>query len=242
MRQYLTLQQEQELQSDVTSLERQLQDPYIREKGKVRQMIGRVKSDLESQTPPDLQGPKLDAAVKRAKELEGEIVVGMPSFEEMRRCPPGTLGQHSSWEMANKQKIILWKNLMRTIHHGDSNPDLANVERLRPRVNQRNLDGAVVPVQTSYHFPSKQYQENYEEIFGGGPEDPNKDDSSPADFGLDLPEAEKASQDNAYAELKAQLEQAQTELKQERDKVAGERMRAGKERKRAEKEAAAAGD
>ena len=94
----------------------------------------RLKKQLADYSPPEsLPGPTKDALYKRSKELEGKILEGMPSHEEMRKNPAGMVDKHMSWEAGNKKRLLEWKNIQKMLEPDSAAKDLSNFERLRPQ-------------------------------------------------------------------------------------------------------------
>lgn len=154
---YLRPNQREELEGEVRSMENMLTDPMLRAKigspGELMRARNKAKQMLETQTPRALPPEKRDAAARREKELRGKITEGMPSYGEMRGCPPGAIGKHRRWETANKERIQEWKRLRFELDPDNTDPDLANVETLRPRSNTLNMHNAIVQG-TDYYLPS----------------------------------------------------------------------------------------
>lgn len=135
------------------------------------------------QAPPDLTPDQRDRVSKRIEELESKLQDGILSQEEMRRNPPHAVPQNLRWQRKNKANIHEWKNLQLALMKGASQTDVAealNVARLRPRVNQLNMHGAQIPQTRAYSFPTPQYSEAWDRIFGG---------ESEAEFAPDAVEA-----------------------------------------------------
>lgn len=157
---YLRPQQERELEHNVAQLEKSIADPQVAkasgvDMGALQQQLRNEKHMLESQRAPTVSGEDLDNLVKTEVRLREELLVGMPSQEEMRRNPPGAVGKHMGWEKRNKLKLIAWKNAQLILNKGTDDPDVANFERFRPTVSTLNIDNAAIPKTTHYHFPDK---------------------------------------------------------------------------------------
>ena len=56
-----------------------------------------------------------------------------------------------------------WKNLRLTVNRGSDDPDIANVERIRPIASSLNMHNAQIPGQ-AYNMPSPEYVENYDKV------------------------------------------------------------------------------
>jgi hypothetical protein len=204
MKTFLRARQLAELQSEKATLEKQLQNPYIQDKGAVGTQLRRLTQDIETQAPPEIKGPELDKIVKREKELREEIMVGMPCAEEMRRCPPGAIGRHTKWEKRNKNKILEWKNCQLILNRESDDPDVANVERLRPIGSPNvNLDNAMIPGKVM-SFPTEQFKEGHDRVFTA-------------------PEPESVSEDAEIDRLKAEVAELRLRVQAEKKKPRAKR-------------------
>jgi len=162
-KQYLRPQQIIELESERTVLERQLVNPQIQDKPQVAKNLRNVNRMLAEQAPPETTPSERDALDKERRELEEQIQVGMPSSEEMRRNPPGAVGKHQAWEKRAKTAVLRWKNIMLRLNRGSQDPDIANVEKLRPRTSTLGMTGAQIEP-TLRSFPSEAYKANFDQI------------------------------------------------------------------------------
>lgn len=134
-----------ELKAEKQDLERKLSNPQIQDKGVVYQQLKKLSHQLEAQTPRQIDAKDMDSAIRRSNELKEEILVGMPSQEEMRKSPPGAVDKHMRWEKRNKNKIEEWKNLQLRINHDSDERDIANFEKYRPTTSTLNMDNALIP-------------------------------------------------------------------------------------------------
>lgn len=143
-----------DLKEEIGIMETKLKSPLFQgDKGTVRDQLLRATHQLESQMPRPFAQHEIDAAVRRAQELGEQIRAdGMLSHEEMRKCPPGAVDAHRSWEKRNIGRILEWKNLQRRIHAGSEDMDVADIEKLRPRTSAMSMDGALIPGK-QYHLP-----------------------------------------------------------------------------------------
>jgi len=168
---YLSNRQVKDLQADIAGLESNLNDPKARieDRGEVVKQLGRIKRDLQVQAPPETTPMQRDTLAREERELLEEIKVGMPSFEEMRKCPPGAIGKHMQWEKKNKPKIMRWKNIRKVLNSENDDVDLSNLEMHRPRMSTLNMDNAMIAGKDYFLPPdTQQYKEGYERTFGGG--------------------------------------------------------------------------
>jgi hypothetical protein len=153
----------EEMQSEKDRLSSVLRAPphlrnAIQDPATMMATLKRIERSLERDTPRAYDGPQLDAAVKREKELRDQWLQGMPTHEEMRRNPPGALDKHMQWEGRNKAKIAEWKNIMRRLWASNAVPSsvsdgsVANIEMHRPRggAGELSMDGAQIPRTVTY--------------------------------------------------------------------------------------------
>lgn len=137
--------QVEDAKSEIKAAEAKLQSPHIEDKGEVLKQLRRLKHSFETQVPrPPVDGEEEGRMVERSKHLLAEILVGMPSQEEMRKSPPGAVDKHMAWEKRNKLKILEWKNLQIRLSHGEEK-EAANLERHRPIGSSLNMDNAYIP-------------------------------------------------------------------------------------------------
>lgn len=132
-----------DLQDEKKRLDKFCQRPDV-DKSDARKNLRQVNNMLSEQSATQLKGQDLDSAKKRIDTLEAEIKKGMLSNEEMRKSPPGAVGRHMKHEKDNQKNIQEWKRLQIATNAGDTNPDLANIERLRPSKSSMNMHNAIV--------------------------------------------------------------------------------------------------
>jgi len=120
--------------------------------GALGKQLRGLRKMIDTQSPTSYKDDKKDEARKRQKYLEEQIVRGMCTSEEMRKNPPGAVGKHQRWEKKQKKHILEWKNIKLRLNVGDSDPDLANVERLRPTGSSMNMHNAQITGQ-EFHMP-----------------------------------------------------------------------------------------
>jgi hypothetical protein len=165
-KQLMRYHQREDQKGEIEAMESML--PHLKnsqDKGQVTQRIRRLKTTLESQSPAPLAGSAKDKIAARAKALEEKITAGMLSKEEMRKNPAGAVGQHMRWEKANKPAIMEWKNAMQMLEPDSNDPDLSNLERLRPE-GQRDrfrADAQITGKMSYLHVP----EENWKQAFEG---------------------------------------------------------------------------
>ncbi len=137
--------QVEDAKNEIKAAEAKLQSPHIEDKGEVAKQLRRLKKSFEDQAPRPAENPDEEGRmVARVRQLENEILVGMPSQEEMRKAPPGAVDKHMKWEKRNKLKILEWKNLKLRLTHGEES-EAANLEMHRPVGSSLNMDNAHIP-------------------------------------------------------------------------------------------------
>ena len=156
--------------NDLRHAEADLENPKVQDKGAVRQRVGNLKRQYESQAPrPITDGRLKDALEKEANQLLSEILPGMLSQEEMRKNPPGSVDKHLRWERVNKPKIIRWKKIRCVQNADNSDPhtwdrDAANLEQYRPAGPQDKFraDAQITGKMSYVSVP----EENWQQAFG----------------------------------------------------------------------------
>lgn len=134
-----------EARQELKALEAKINDKGIEDRGEAIKQFQRVSKTVDAQTPrPPENAEEEGRMVDRSEQLLSEILVGMPSQEEMRKAPPGAVDKHMAWEKRNKRKIQEWKNLRLRLTHGQEK-EAANLERYRPVGSSLNMDNAYIP-------------------------------------------------------------------------------------------------
>ena len=143
--------QVQSAKDEIKNLEAKLVNKHIEDKGEVQRQLRRARKDFESQLPRPPENPvEEDRMVMRSKELISQITAGMPSMEEMRKNPPGSVDKHRAWEKRNKPRIMEWKHIMLRLTAGSGDRDAANLEKHRPRTSTLSMDNAQIPGKQIY--------------------------------------------------------------------------------------------
>lgn len=176
---YLRPNQIEELENERRVLKNTLKSREVQERGNLESQVRRLEHQIEAQSPPDTTPAERDALAREAREIEAHLLDGIPSAEEMRKNPPGTVGRHIRWEKKAKARserwadgpLRRWKEIQLTLNKGDFDPDVANFERLRPVRNPlTSMEGAQIPGQTYVGlYPSEGYIRGWERVFGGKP-------------------------------------------------------------------------
>lgn len=132
-------------------------------------LIRRIK-DTEAQMnefcPEPLPAHEKDENALRIQDLEREITANMPTQQQMRKNPAQTVHQNILWNRYQKRNVLEWKNRKLQQEPDSEDPDLANVEILRPYRPFEYDTTAQIP---GYHVMSPQGKENFETIFPGSP-------------------------------------------------------------------------
>lgn len=136
--------QAEQARNEIKTLEAKVNSPFITDKAEATKQLRRVRTAVENQLPvPPADAEEEGRMVRRSKELLNDILVGMPSQEEMRKAPAGAVDKHMKWEKRNKSKILEWKNIQLRLTHG-TEPEAANLERHRPTGSSLNMDSAFI--------------------------------------------------------------------------------------------------
>jgi hypothetical protein len=146
--------QVEDMEDEKSVLQQKLVNPNIQDKGAVAEQLRRVARQLETQRPMPYTSEDIDRAIKREAELKGEILQGMLSHEEMRKCPPGAVDRHRRWEKKNKKRILEWQNIQRRLNAQNEDRESASIENFRPTVSTMNLDNALIAGKQFYFGPA----------------------------------------------------------------------------------------
>lgn len=155
--------------------EKLYRDPHNDDKGAQIKSIRNIDKMLSEQAPSgELTGAERDANWKRIKELETSIQDGMLTVEEMRRAPnqqTDAVYRHMKWEAAKKSDILEWKNRMIQQEPDSDDPNLANIEKLRPEKGTQYSGFMVDAMGPRGHmsFQNPAAQEGFDRIFPDGP-------------------------------------------------------------------------
>jgi hypothetical protein len=142
---YLRPDQIIEIENEIKVCEGKLRSPYIQDKGEVHEQLRRMQTQLETQAPKPYKAEEIDRAVRREAELRVGWQNGMLSQEEMRKSPAGAPDAHRNWEKRNKAKIFEWQNIMRRLHVGTDDTEVASIERFRPTASTMGMHDALIP-------------------------------------------------------------------------------------------------
>ena len=114
----------------------------------LQKKIVAIEDKMEDEAPPALSGEYRDAVAKEETRVRAILLEGIPTQEEMRRNPPGTVAKLTRWQASKKNLTLAWKNLRRVLEPDNDDPDLSNLERYRP--SMMNTNGAAT------HMPGAQ--------------------------------------------------------------------------------------
>lgn len=157
------------MNGEIKELEKELNDPRseVQNRGMLVTRLKSIKHDLDSQTPPDLNPQQRDAAARRLAVLEEEISETMPTQEEMRRSPHQAVTKQVRFNQTMTGKALEAKNLLLMLNKGSTEPGIANLERLRRRGTDFNLEDALIQAKTFVGVEkSPAYEAGWEETFG----------------------------------------------------------------------------
>lgn len=115
-----------------------------------RKALRKAQQMLDEQGPPRLNTEQKNFVKKEIVRLQEKISVGMPTKEEMRTNPPGTVARHMKWERANKTDIKRWQNAKVLLEPENDDPELCSTELLRPEGVRWT--------------PSPEFRENYDKV------------------------------------------------------------------------------
>lgn len=163
----------------------------IQDKGAFQQEKARIEKVVAETTPPEVSPEVREKLVRRLGQLEDALVKGregvvppMTSRYEEEKCPAGVIGRgiihdkfwktHTLDEDGNVKAVdnkkggrgakFEWKDLRRIVYksYEDDDPDIANLEILRPDGRQAPLADQSLPV--TYGFTTRAKQ-NYDQAF-----------------------------------------------------------------------------
>jgi len=171
---YLRQHQIEEIQNERDVIERTLKHSVVQDRGNLEAHMRRIDHEISTHSPPDLTPEERDQKARECREIEERLVPLMPSDTQMRRNPPGVVGQHKRFDKASKKTdffpegdIFRWKNNQLALNKGDDDPDVANFERLRPLDNHGSMLGAQIPGKMFFGTnPSPAYLEGHDRTFG----------------------------------------------------------------------------
>ncbi len=198
-----------DLLDDKQSLENSLKSPHLQDRGAVHTQLRRLNKQIDQQAPKQPSGAELDKLVKQEASLREKILTGMPSQEEMRKCPPGAIGKETKWNKKNKNNMLAWKNTMLRLNAGTDDPDVANFERYRPISNSLNMDNAQIPGK-QYYLPTEAYKAGYDNV------DWNTEEKKPR---KKAKKRTKAWKEERSKQAKIEYAERQEKLKAEQDAV-----------------------
>jgi hypothetical protein len=124
----------------------------IQDKSSALKQVRQIDTMLQDQAPKNLGGKERDNAVKREAELRSKMINGMPSQEEMRKCPAGAIKKHTQWEKNNKKDLAEWKTLQLRMNVGTDDTDVANFEKHRPTKSTLNMHNQIVDGQQFHNI------------------------------------------------------------------------------------------
>lgn len=174
-KQVLRYHQREELKQEIDTIDEALnpQNPWkLNREGDVTEVKNRAKrlsKQLQDQSPVELTGAQKDLLVKELKAIEDKILPGMPSKEEMRKNPAGMVGRHMRWERTHKKDLLRWKNGQQLLEPDNADPDLSNLERIRPdgTMDRLRTDAQIQGYMSYGNIPQEKWDQTFQ---GKGPE------------------------------------------------------------------------
>ena len=139
-------QQVKDTKDELARLDHMVTQPHVSDRSMMQRRIGALRRTLEELTPRGYGPVEIDGAKARADKLLADITAGMLTQAEMRANPAGAVGAHMAWEKRNKDKILEWKHIQLRLNAGNEDPDVANIERFRPRSRLGELDMSVAQI------------------------------------------------------------------------------------------------
>lgn len=126
-----------EYEDDIRFCEESLKERNIQDKGTVIRRKRLLEEAYNKQVPHKVSGKLKDRLAARSKALLDKILPGMPTKEEMRKNPAGTVDKHMRWERKHKADIVEWKKINRMLASDDSpshmwDTESSNLEKYRP--------------------------------------------------------------------------------------------------------------
>lgn len=162
-------------EEEIAGIERVLNDPdpavrrRLENKGQVLQQLARSKRALENQSPPAVSGAVRDALVKRGRALERHLNATMLPHGEinvkLKDLSPNVRDYERRWQKQNKPTINEWKTIQVLLNRDSDEPNVANVERLRPAMPRgMPMSRAYLPARGYAPPLSAQGLANYDQI------------------------------------------------------------------------------
>ena len=128
--------QVKQAREDLEGLEKAIKAPSVPgfpdDKTGIITQARKTKELLAHGAPEPTSPQRRDELLKESKKLEVEIRNGMPTRIHMERKVHGVVGQNTDWGKKNTHKISRWKDIQRTLEPDNFDPDLSNIERIRP--------------------------------------------------------------------------------------------------------------
>ena len=158
-----------ELQADIDGLKAEITDPNpvhrIQDPQTAKSRLGRMQKQLDDQAAPEVSSQERPALEARQEALQEHILKTMPSRDMMMKNPPGSVGRNIAHHKKTKAEQVEWKNNQLRLHPDSNDPDLANLERIRP-VSDRSVDytGSQIGGEKTISVPTEQYMQNHDQI------------------------------------------------------------------------------
>jgi len=166
---YIRPQEKIELQADIDSCDHQLNETdknfRVEDRNTVLRRRDRLKAQMMDNSAPEVSSTERDALIKEGDAIAAIITDSAPSFDEMRKNPPGTVGKNIQHHRRTKGMGLRWKAIQQIVHPDSDDPDLCNLERLRLESRRDvNYQGSQIGGEVSYSMPSPQYMQNHAQM------------------------------------------------------------------------------
>ena len=204
---YLREHQIADLQGEKRGLLAMLGDPaaQLQDRGAAHTQVRNIDRQIDKNSPPEVAPAELDDLVREEKQLREELMVGMPSAEEMRKKPEGAVGKHQRWDVrckevinpAGDKRMDRWKNLMLRLNRGNTDPDIVNFERFRPKISTLGMHTAEITDSAMRSFATPEFKANYDQVDFG----PGSDHDRVQELEAEIAELRKRVEDKKPVEL-----------------------------------------
>lgn len=133
---YLKPAQRKQAEQELDNLKKVVEAPEVPglpiDKDSAKIQLRKTQEFLVKGTPPPTSPQRRQELMKEISTLEGEIRDGMPTKMHMERGAPGVIDQNLRWGKANTHRVSHWKDCLRELEPDNLDPDLSNIERIRP--------------------------------------------------------------------------------------------------------------
>ena len=171
---YLRPREREELTVDIQAANEQLNEEHphfrVQDRNAVEARKRRLESQLAGGIAPETTPLERDALAKEQRELTPYLQDKMLSRDQMMKNPPGSVGRNIKYHRDTKDAQLRWKANQLRLNPDSTDPDIANLETIRPETN-RNVNYANSQIgqdQEAIHsVPSRRFMENYDGVDWG---------------------------------------------------------------------------